>query len=122
MAPTKLPQFVYIVPSRQGKQRVYFWRGRGHRRIRMKETPGTPEFHARVAELLRQSEAGATKLAPSGMPCEGTMRWLWAKVSTDRDYLSQTDERTRYVTALDLERMLAEPIKPGSEDTIGHMP
>jgi hypothetical protein len=118
----KLPQFVYRVPSRQGKERVYFWRGRGHRRIRIREAPGTSGFLARVAELLAKAEAGATKLAPTGMPPEGTMRWLWLKVSTDKDYLNQTDQRTRYVTALDIERMLAEPVKVGSNDTIGDMP
>jgi integrase len=120
--PMKLPQFVYRVPSRHGKERVYFWRGRGHRRIRIREAPGTSEFHARVAELLRQSEAGTTKLAPHGMPGEGTMRWLWMKVSTDKDYMSQTDDRTRYVTALIVEKMLTEPVAPGSEDSIGDMP
>ena len=118
----KLPQFVYRVPSRHGKERVYFWRGRGHRRVRIREAPGTAEFHARVAELLRQSEAGATKLAPQGMPAEGTMRWLWTKVSTDTDYLNKTSERTRYVTALIVEKMLAEAVLPSGADSVGDMP
>src|SRR5262245_23197446 len=102
----KLPQYVYRVPNRHGKERVYFWRGRGHKRIRILETPSSPEFLARVAELLKLSEAGATRLERKGLPTEGTMRWLWGKVSADQDYLNQTDERTRYVTALDIERML----------------
>jgi hypothetical protein len=50
------------------------------------------------------------------------MRWLWTKVSTNRDYLDKTGERTRYVTALIVEKMLAEPVVPGGKDTVGDMP
>ena len=31
-SPMKLPPYVYRVPSRHGKTRIYFWRGRGHRK------------------------------------------------------------------------------------------
>lgn len=34
-------KYCYSDPDRHGNPRVYFWRGRGHKKIRIKEPVGT---------------------------------------------------------------------------------
>jgi integrase len=120
--PMKLPEYVYSDPSRHGRPRLYFWRGRGHKKIRIRERPGTPEFRVRYADLLKQSEAGVFKIAPRGMPQHGTLRWLWHKFSTEADEHKENDPRTQHVTKLIFESMLREPRKAGALETFADCP
>jgi hypothetical protein len=64
--------YVYSIPDRHGNPRLYFWRGRGYPRIRIREMPGTAAFHARCAELLKPAPAtgGSLRATPR------TWRWL----------------------------------------------
>jgi hypothetical protein len=62
---------------------VYFWRGAGHRKVRVVERIGTPEFDGRYEKLLKQGEAGAFKPPPRDAPIPRTLRWLgWPRAST----------------------------------------
>ena len=38
-------RYVYEDVDRHGNVRIYFWRGIGHRKIRLNEKVGSPEFH-----------------------------------------------------------------------------
>jgi hypothetical protein len=49
VASPKAP-YLYCIPSRQGVERWYFWRGKGHPRVRIHEAPRTAAFHARYVE------------------------------------------------------------------------
>ena len=48
-------RYVFQDTSRQGQRRTYFWRGKGHEKIRVREDLGSPAFQAKYAELLKGS-------------------------------------------------------------------
>jgi hypothetical protein len=52
--------------DRHGNVRIYFWRGKGHLKVRILEKPGTEAFDSRYHELVHQSAAGAFKPPPRG--------------------------------------------------------
>src|SRR5262245_9097763 len=43
---------LYADKDRHGNVRFYFWRGKGHKKTRIHEPPGSPEFIARYSELM----------------------------------------------------------------------
>jgi hypothetical protein len=53
---------VYEDVDRHGTVRLHFWRGRGHRKIRVREAPGSLPFAARYDEMLDAS--GPPEAAP----------------------------------------------------------
>jgi len=56
--------YVYEDVDRHGNVRIYFWRGRDHSKVRIRETPGTLAFAARYHELLNASAAPDAKPSP----------------------------------------------------------
>jgi hypothetical protein len=48
---SKFPPYVYRDDSRHDQRRIYFWKGRGHRKVRMFDVPGTEAFQRRYREL-----------------------------------------------------------------------
>lgn len=69
----RLYRYLYEDVDRHGNVRIYFWRGKGHLRTRIKSTPGTPEFDSeyRLAyegEIVKSPKGRGSKL--------GTVRWL----------------------------------------------
>jgi hypothetical protein len=52
MIVTRKYRYLYEDVTRHGQVRLYFWRGAGHRKIRIKEPRGTPEFGARSRATL----------------------------------------------------------------------
>jgi integrase len=114
-------RYVYEDVDRWGNIRIYFWRGKGHKKIRMHEKPGTEAFDRRYHELMRQSEAGEFKTSPSTAPIPGTLRWLgvkWLNSSAFREL----DPRTQHVTRLILDSIYREPIAPGTKEIFGDCP
>lgn len=64
-------KYLYEDVSRHGQVRVYFWRSKKHKRIRLRSTPGTPEFHTEYMEAFYgKSEIASQPINP------GTLRWL----------------------------------------------
>jgi integrase len=110
--------YVYEDVSRHGQVRVYFWRGKGHRKVRMRVPMGTREFEQRYAELLAQSEAGAHKPGPRDTPIPGTLRWLGTLYVSSSEF-EQLDPTTQIVARRVLDSMYAEPIAPGAKETFG---
>ena len=109
--------YVYSIPDRHGKARLYFWRGRGHPRIRLKEMPGTAAFHARYAELLKPAPAtgGALKAVPR------TWRWLLTTYF-DSPQFRRLADHTRANRRRVLEATCREPVAPGASETFGDFP
>src|SRR5262245_11328461 len=68
---------VYEDVDRHGNVRTYSWRGKGHRKVRIHEKPGSEEFDKRYHELIRQSADGAFKPAPRDAPKPGTCFKQW---------------------------------------------
>lgn len=111
--------YVYEDVDRHGNVRVYFWRGKGTPKIRLREPIGSPEFSARYRDLAGNAPEGAP--GRDGRPVRGTWRWLC------EEYLKSTTAKALDPTTLArrrgiLESTYAEPIFPGAEETFGDMP
>jgi len=98
--------------DRHGNVRVYF--RRDGRKVRIRETPGSPEFSTVYAALV----AGA---APVRRDATGTLGWL-----ADRYMLSSVfralDVTTQATRRRVIAHMLAEPVRPGAAETFRDFP
>ena len=54
-------RYVHESMDRHGNPRIYFWRGKGHRKIRIRARPGSDEFDIAYAAALAQD---TSPLAP----------------------------------------------------------
>ena len=125
-------RYVYEDADRHGNTRIYFWRGKGHRKIRIRETPGTKAFRdaydeaAKQDTLKREPTAEETAgIAPGSgitLPKPGTYRWLCARYMKECAEFLQMDAETRRVRKGVIESTYDEPIAPGSEDTFADFP
>ena len=114
-------KYVYEDVDRWGNVRLYFWRGKGHKKIRLTEKPGTEAFDRRYHELLRASETGELKPPPSTAPIPGTLRWLgtqWMQSAAYRQLAPRTQDSIRRA----LEGIYVEPIAPGAREIFGDCP
>ncbi|WP_026783124.1 tyrosine-type recombinase/integrase [Pleomorphomonas koreensis] len=108
--------------DRHGNPRIYFWRGKGHKRIRIRALPGTEAFDAAYAAALAQDTSTGACVAKQRIIQPGTFRWLCARyISECADFLRCTEE-TRRVRRRVIETMLLEPRKPGSTDLFADFP
>jgi integrase len=118
--------YVYEDRDRHGNVRVYFWRGAGTRKVRLREVPGTEAFDKAYRELMRQSDAGelaATSRpdAAPGKPQHGTLRWLFVAYMASTTFL-ELDPATQGPRRGILEAIGREPINPEAEQTFDQMP
>ena len=96
--------------------------GRAHK-IRIKETPGTPEFlaaYSKALETLKATPAGET--APRlKKRTHGSLGWLAAAYFSSPEFrdLDTTSQRVRRQV---IENCLHEPLKPGSKLLMGDCP
>src|SRR5687768_17393372 len=110
-------QYLYRIPSRHGAERWYFWRGKGHPRIRIHEAQGTPAFVARYNELLN----GQPPIDSTAKVQTRTLGWLaqlWF-TSTEFRALRPVSQRT-YRSVMHL--ALAEVVAPGEPQTYADFP
>jgi integrase len=112
----KLP-FVYSIPDRHGNDRLYFWRGKGHPRIRLREQPGTAAFHQRYDELLKPAAAtgGLLKATPR------TWRWLLTLYFASPEF-QRLKPSTQSLRRRILESTCAEPIAPEAKEIFADFP
>jgi integrase len=113
--------YVYTDTDRHGNVRVYYWRGKGMPKTRIKEPLGSPEFVARYKELTGGGDAPPAASDPNGAPAPGTWRWLAENYMRSRSFLgldSQTQSFRRGV----LTGTFAEPRRPGAPEVFGDMP
>lgn len=123
---------VYEDWDRHGNARYYFWRGRGHRKVRIREQPGTKAFRdaydvAAASDTATEArtpeqEAGHAAHSTIVLPKPGTYRWLCARYMSECAEYLQLGDRTRHVRRQLLEHTWAEPLKPGSSKTFADMP
>jgi integrase len=109
-------RYVYVIPDRHGTQRIYFWRGKGHRRVRLREEPGSGAFQARYDELLRGVKIGSLE-----RPTERTLSWLCAAYVTSPEF-QRLELSTQKERRLILMSMCTEPIAPGVSEVFADFP
>lgn len=123
---------VYEDTDRHGNVRIYFWRGKGHRKVRIRENPGTKPFRdaydaaAALDTVIKpktpEQAAGLAPHATLTLPKPGTYRWLCARYMAEcADYL-QCDPLTRKTRRQILESTFDEPTSPGASDTFADVP
>lgn len=114
-------RYVYEDTDRHGNVRTWFWRGKGHKKCRVRVKRGSSEFDALYHEWLRRTEAGESKPAPRDAPKPHTLRWLGVQYSSSTEF-DQLDPRTQYVSRRILESIYLEPIAPSAKETFGDCP
>ena len=102
-------RYVYEDVDRWGHVRIYFWRGKGHRKVRVHEPIGTEAFDARYHDLVRQADAGDLKPPRRDEPQAGTFRWLCGLYLSSGDF-RDLDPRTQRVRRQNADHICAEPI------------
>jgi hypothetical protein len=119
MVTVKYP-YVYEDVDRHGNVRLYFWRGKGQPKVRLREVPGTEAFAARYDELVQPSNPGAHN-ADGGVPKSGTWRWLCVEYFRwlARQRLDPSTQTTRRRI---LESTFNEPLHPGAKQTFAKFP
>jgi integrase len=118
--------------DRHGNVRVYFWRGKGHRKIRIREAPDTAAFRSAYDAAAAQDtlikpptpeeQAGHASWSSISLPKPGTYRWLCTRYMAECAEFLQNGSRTRHVRKLVLESTFEEPIAPGSKDLFADFP
>lgn len=115
-------RYVHEDLDRHGNVRVYFWRGKGHPKVRIREEIGTPAFRRRYDELLAGGDAAAPKRAALDRAARpGTFRWLCVGYFGSAEFRG-LDPRTQVVRRGVIERILVEPISPGAAETFAEVP
>jgi integrase len=112
-------RYVYEDRDRHGNLRRYFCAGRGLRKVRIFELPGTPEFSARYHTLLEQAKSSNHIVRPAIQA--GTFRWLCVQYFGSAEFkaLNASTQRTRRRV---LESTLVEPIYPGAQQFFANFP
>lgn len=114
----------YLVEDtdRHGNVRIYF-RYPGYRKIRLRETPTSPEFAERYSALIEQFATGTYKEAEKKSlgPIPGTLGWLVTAFRGSKDF-TNLDPSTQRTRARVLESMLNEPVYPGASETFRGFP
>lgn len=115
-------RYVYKDRDRHGKERIYFWRGKGHPKIRIKEAPGTPAFAEAYQQLISDDAAAEPELNdPLRLPVPGTWRWLCVEYFKSAAF-KELDPETQRPRRRVLENTFDEPISPSSQRRYADMP
>ncbi|MEX0745641.1 MAG: hypothetical protein WD118_08565 [Phycisphaeraceae bacterium] len=122
MVSVKYP-FVYEDVDRHGNVRLYFWRGRGHSKIRMREAPGTTAFAARYEELLNGAAAAPAPQRKPGRSAvtPGSWRWLCTEYFASMAF-RRLEPSTQTTRRRILELTYDEPVAPGTPETLAEFP
>lgn len=125
-------RYVYEDLDRHGNVRIYFWRGKGHRKVRIRENPGTKLFRdaydaaSELDTLIKpQTAEEAAGLAPHAtltLPKPGTYRWLCTRYMAECAEYLQCDPLTRRTRQQILEATFDEPTAPGATSTFADVP
>ena len=112
-------RYVYEDRDRHGNLRLYFCPGRGRRKVRLYEEPGTPEFSARYHQLVEQAKSPSPALGPAIQA--STYRWLCMQYFGSAEFRAlhaSTQRQRRRV----LEATCVEPIYPGAREMFADFP
>lgn len=115
-------KFLYQDVDARGNVRLYFWRGRGHRKIRIREPFGSTEFRTAYNAAHAGDTKKATDDARSGDIQPGTWRWLCTRYFKESAKYLCLGSRTRLIRKQTLEHTFTEPIAPNDARTFGEFP
>jgi integrase len=121
MTTERLP-YLYADKDRHGNTRIYFWKGKGHTKVRVKERRGTPEFHVRYADLIAGKHTPSLKLAVVSDVKPQTFRWLCAEYFKSTDYRVHLKLKTQYMTRNELDACCHEPLRPNLDKSYADFP
>lgn len=113
-------KFVYEDVDARGNVRVYVWRGRGHRKVRIREPFGTPEFRKAYDDALAIDTTKSADKKERVNP--GTWRWLCARYIAECADYKRLDPKTRKVRKQILEHTCQEKISPEDQRLFGDAP
>jgi integrase len=114
-------RYIYEDVDRHGNVLIYFWRGKGHRKVRLREKVGSPEFHREYQTLAVPNAARDEREAKPKPPTPNTFRWLCLKFFDSTDF-KLLDPKTQHVRRQVLEHTWDEPIAPGANEKFGDFP
>jgi integrase len=101
--------------DRRGNHR-YYVRRKGMRKVRLRATPGTPDFESEYRLALSQGETWAQAATK-----EGTWQWLCERYTASTDFLA-LGVTTQKARRLILESTWLEPREPGSAEVFARCP
>ncbi len=116
-------RYVHEDVDRHGNVRIYFWR-KGQKKVRIRATPGTPEFDAAYHAVKLRGEAGElvpTENANTRLPKRSTWRWLCVQYFGSVDFL-RLGQSTQRVRRGILEATFEERIAPNATETFADFP
>jgi integrase len=115
-----LPYLIEDV-DRHGNVRLYV-RRRGHKKIRIRALPESPEFIDAYREAVVLIENSASQALPDGPQAHpGTLEWLGRLYMTSAQFKRLGPSTQRPRTSI-LESVFAEPPQPGAQGRIGRCP
>jgi integrase len=123
-APMKLDlRYLYEDVSAWGQVRLYAWRGKGHRKVRIRSAPGTAEFMREYEQALALSQLppAAPTNDPRKLPVPGTWRHLCVSYMQTPEFKA-LDPRTQRVRRTILEHTFDEKIAPDSSRVYADVP
>lgn len=118
MVSVKYP-YLYEDVDRHGNVRLYFWRGKGRRKTRIRERLNTPAFHAAYQAAVAASERAVVDSGSETKPL--SYRWLCEQFFASAQFRS-LDSRTQRVRRQLLEHTWEEPIAPSSKEVFANFP
>ena len=102
--------------DRHGNLR-YYVRIKGQPKIRIRERPGTPEFLTAYHAAIQDRAPGPANTGAA----KGTMTWL-AQAYMRSPHFKGIEKDGQRARASVLEACLAEPLRPGAQETMGMCP
>ena len=110
-------KYVYSIPDRRGNERLYFWRGKGHPRIRLREPVGSAAFVERYDKLLR----GQRSTHRARRVKTRTWQWLCSQYMASPEF-ERLEPTTQSLRRRILQSTYAEPVAPGAAEVFGDFP
>ena len=116
-------RYLYEDVDRHGNVRLYVWRGKGYRKVRLRSQPGTAAFAASYEIALAESQnlPPPPKNDPLMQPVAGTYRWLCVQYMRSVEF-RQLDPRTQRVRRCLLEKTYDETIAPATDRVYADVP
>jgi integrase len=110
-------QYVYLIPDRHGNSRVYFWRGKGHPRIRITEAIGTAGFLQRYDALLARADSASGLRRPQAR----SLYWLFSQYIASSEF-RRLEKSTQRERRLILESCCREKVAPNLQQVFADFP
>jgi integrase len=111
-------RYLYSIPDRHGNERLYFWRGKGHPRIRIREPVASVAFAERYDALVQGTAIAAAKLQRAR---PRTWRWLCVQYFASPEF-GRLEPTTKSLRRRILESTFGEPVSPGAREIFADFP